>query len=176
MTTIIAKRNEDGTVDIAWDSQATAGNRKGHADKVEEINEQLHLGVAGDSRFGNILRFAGLDPAHPDEFKKDSFDALEYLVACAVPTWIKALRDAEHLHKEKEDWADGHVLIAMKGRIFMIYHDFSVVEVSSFGGIGSGSSYAMGALANGATVERALEIAAELDPFTGGELNDLIGV
>ena len=176
MTTIIAKKNEDGTVDIAWDSQSTAGNRISSANKLTTHNNQLHVGVGGWARFGDIVHFSDLDAAHPAEFEADDFDPQEYLVRHAVPTWIKALREAEHIHKDKEDWADGSALIVMKGRIFNMDSSFSINEVLEYGGIGSGSGYATGALAHGASVLEALEIAAELDPFTGGVLNEMKGV
>ena len=176
MTTIIAMKNEDGTVDIAWDSQVTGGNVINHTDKLVTLNDQVHIGLAGRARFGDILQYASLDSAHPAEFTDDTFDPREYLVNCAVPTWIKALREAEHIHKDKEDWADGAALIVMKGRIFELSHDFCITEFLTHGGIGSGSDYARGALAHGASVLEALEIAAELDPFTGGVLNEMKGV
>lgn len=170
MTTIIAKKNEDGTVTLGWDSQATGGNRIRSSSKVTHINDQMYLGVAGDARFGDILGTTDLDPAHPADFEAEDFDPFYYLARHAVPEWIKALRDAEHVHLEKEDWAGGAALIVMKGRIFEMDGSYSLNEIDDFGGIGSGSGYAAGAIAWGASVLEALEVASQLDPYTGGKL------
>lgn len=172
MTTIIAKVNEkSGTIDMAWDSQATAGPRTYHTDKVVTVNGQFRIGVAGHARYGDILQYAGGVPhIHDSDLEDESFDARGWLITQAVPAWIRALKEAEKEHLEREDWANGVALIILAGRIFELGRDFSVTEDLEYGGIGSGSSYAIGAMAAGKSVEAAIKIAAEHDPGTGGRL------
>lgn len=176
MTTIITKLNDNGTVDIAWDSQSTAGNKMRHSEKVMFQNDQFYIGCAGDARWGDIIQTADLDPAHPADFESDDFDVYLYLARHAVPTWIKALREAEHIHLDKDEWAGGAAILVMKGRVFEMDGSYSLNEILTYGGVGSGSGYATGAMAHGASVVEALAIAAELDPFTGGELHKKMGV
>ena len=58
-------------------------------------------------------------------------------------------------------------LIALNGELFEIADDFSVSrDDSGFYGVGSGSSYAIGALHAGASIEQALSIASLNDAFT----------
>lgn len=142
---------------------------------MREVNNQFHIGVAGRARFGDILHYADVPAIHDADFETD-FDVRGWLVTKAVPAWIAALKESEEEHLDKEDWADGVALVVIKNRIFAIGPDFSVLECQEFGGIGSGAYYARGAMAAGANVEKALTIAAELDPFTGGQLNVKKGV
>ena len=72
--------------------------------------------------------------------------------------------------EEKEDKDSGfNMLFAFDGEIFDIGNDFSVL-LNSDGiyGVGSGSPFAIGALYAGASVEKALEIAANNDIYTSG--------
>lgn len=140
------------------------------------MNGQFYVGIAGYARYGDIIRYANVERIHPAELASDQFDAMGWLVTSAVPDWINALKNAEQIHKDKDEWADGSILVVLAGRIFDVGHDFSVTEFLEFGGIGSGSSYATGAMAAGKSAEKALEIASVLDPYTGGQLNVLKGV
>lgn len=69
-----------------------------------------------------------------------------------------------------DDWPKGSALVVVDGRIFTTDSIFAVTEHEEAVGIGSGSKYALGALASGKSVEKAMEIAAQLDPGTGGTL------
>lgn len=171
MTTIIAKKDaETGTVTVAWDSQSTGGNSMYHCEKAADVNGQFFIGVGGRARYGDILQYAKVPEYDRRDVESGDFDAKEYLVMEAVPAWIHAVKKASEVHEEREDWPGGAILAVIEGRIFQISHDFSVDEFLDYGGIGSGSDYARGAMAAGATAEEALKIAAELDPYTGGQL------
>lgn len=177
MTTIIAKKNANGTVDLGWDSQSTGGNTH-HVEKVAEINGQFHIGVAGRTRYGNLLKYIDVPPLHDSDISTGKYDAFGYLITKVVPAWVDGLKDQfGKIPDQKEDWPDGVALVVLQGRIFQVDFDFTVVEaVGDADGVGSGSRYALGAIAAGKNVEKALEIAAELDVFTGGELHVLKGL
>lgn len=175
MTTVIAKKHASGKIDIGWDSQVTCGPQIQYVEKVRTINGQMHVGAAGTLRLMNILHYTDVPSVHPSDLNGD-FDASGYLVTTVVPAWIESLKNCEEKHLEKPDWATGMALVVIAGRIFSIGSDFSVAEIKDFGGIGSGSGYAIGAMAAGKSVRAALEISAELDPYTGGELSIAEGV
>lgn len=147
-----------------------------HTDKLTAVNKQFYVGIAGYARYGDIIQYADVERIHPAELAAETFDARGWLITNAIPDWVAALKNAEHIHKDKDDWANGSILVILAGRIFEIGHDFSVTEHLEYGGIGSGSNYAIGAMAAGKTAEKALEIASVLDPYTGGQLNVLKGV
>lgn len=179
MTTIIAKRNtEKGTVDLAWDEQTTGAYVKKSVGKVFQPNGQMYVGIAGRTRYSNVLRYADVPKLHDSDISTGQYDAAGYLITRVVPAWIDELKEQfGKIPDQKEDWPDGVALVVLQGRIFMIDFDFTVSEArDDFFGIGSGSMYAMGAMAAGKSVEKAIEIAAGLDIYTGGDLHVLKGV
>lgn len=178
MTTIIAKRNpEKGTVDIAWDSQSTGMNVMS-TQKVVNVNDQFYVGFAGRSRFSNILSYAEVPPIHQSDIQAPHFDARGYLITRVVPSWVETLQEAVgRIPEDKDDWPNGVALIVIAGRIFEVDRDFTVSESEGdVFGIGSGAAYALGAIAAGKSIEKAIQIAADLDLYTGGELSVLKGV
>ena len=90
-----------------------------------------------------------------------------------ITKFVPAVReclDENGWKPDREDKDSGfNFLIAFDGEIFDIGDDFSVV-LNSEGiyGVGAGSAYAIGALYAGASVEKALEIAANNDVYTSG--------
>lgn len=171
ITTIIAKRNADGTVELGSDTLATGPSGSPQVSKVWNVNGQMYFGVAGTARYGDILQYADVPQAHDKDFEEDGFDVHKYLVTEVVPAWHQALDKAYKYDPDtSDDWGKGSIILVMKGRIFTFDGILSACEHVSYAGIGSGSDYALGALAAGKSVKKALEIAAELDLYTGGEL------
>lgn len=157
---------------------SSAGGEAHHVEKVAEINDQFHIGVAGRSRYGNLLKFIDVPPLHPAEYKTSDYDPFEYLITNVVPAWATGLeKQFGKIPDQKEDWPWGAALVVIQGRIFQIHPDFTVTEsAKEWCGEGSGSRYAIGAMAAGKSVEKALEIAAEHDLYTGGVLNVKKGI
>lgn len=168
ITTIIAKIHEDG-VDLGWDSLITP--RGEHTGKVRHINGQFHLGVAGYLRHMDILHYAEVPSVHPADLEDPDFDARGYLVSQVVPTWQRALKQSHDLDPDTcDEWPKGRILIVIAGRVFTSDSVFAISEHNYNVGIGSGSDYALGALAAGKSVRKAMEIAADLDTGTGGTI------
>lgn len=168
MTTIIAQVTDNG-VNLAWDSKVTPDGN--HPEKVKKINGQFWLGIAGYSRHSDVLHYAEVPEVHPAELNAPGFDARGYLVTQVVPAWLRALKKSHEIDPDtSDDWPKGSALVVIAGRVFTTDSVFSVTEHITNTGIGSGSDYALGALAAGKNIQRAIEIAAELDPGTGGEL------
>lgn len=168
MTTIIAQITNSG-VNLGWDSKVSPDGN--HPEKVKLINGQFWLGIAGYARHSDVLHYAEVPEVHPAEFTAPGFDARGYLVTQVVPAWLRALKKTHEIDPDTEhDWPKGSALIVINGRIFTTDSVFSVTEHITSTGIGSGSDFALGALAAGKSVEKALEIASDLDPGTGGQL------
>ena len=67
------------------------------------------------------------------------------------------------------------LLVAVNGRLFEISSDFAfTTNDSRVYSVGSGSSYALGALGAGADPESAVKIAAYFDSFTGGDIHEIV--
>lgn len=155
--------------DLAWDSKVSPeGN---HPEKVKLINDQFYLGVAGYARHSDVLHYAEVPEVHPAEFTAPGFDARGYLVTQVIPAWLRALKSTHEIDPDTlDDWPKGSALIVIAGRIFTTDSVFAVTEHLESTGIGSGSDYALGALAAGKSVEKAMEIACDLDSGTGGDI------
>lgn len=147
-------------------------------EKVINVNDQFYVGFAGRSRYANILAYAEVPPIHQSDIQQKHFDARGYLITRVVPAWVDTLNEAlGRIPDEKDDWPNGVAMVVIAGRIFKVDRDFTVSEAEGEAfGIGSGSDYALGAIAAGKSIEKAIQIAADLDLWTGGELNVLKGV
>jgi hypothetical protein len=156
-------------VNLAWDSKVSPGGN--HPEKVKLVNGQFWLGIAGYSRHSDVLHYAEVPTVHPAELNAEGFDPRGYLVRQVVPAWLRALEESHKIDPEtSSEWPKGSALVVITGRVFTTDSVFSVTEHITNTGIGSGADYALGALAAGKNIQRAIEIAAELDPGTGGQL------
>ena len=167
MTTIIAKKNKNGSIDMGADSQVSSGTT---VEKVFSQNDQMWVGVAGRALLGDAVRYADVPAVHPAELTAEGFDARGYLVTTAVPAWQKSIKTIVERSLDKDDEPWGQILVVLAGRIFSVGVDWAVSEFQEHGGIGSGANFARGALEAGKNVLTALEIAAKLDNGTGQEL------
>lgn len=178
MTTIAAKVAPNNKVKIAWDSQVTSGgDRKFGATKVVKINDQFALGVAGRVRYMNILQRTSVDQIHKYDIAQPDFDAFSWILDTLVPAWMKALRrEEENNPYVSDDFYElpyGHGLLALAGGIYTVGADLAVVPVGEFGAIGSGSPYANTAMHLGKSPKQAVEVATELDMYTGGTVKEM---
>jgi ATP-dependent protease HslVU (ClpYQ) peptidase subunit len=167
MTTIVGVV-KNGVVTIGADSQVTDGNRKNNHPKMEKITKRNGYLIAGsgDSQPCDVLQHIFAPPAPTVADKKDLY---HFMITKFVPAMRECLSD-NGWKPETEDKEGGfNFLIAIDGELFDIGDDFSVVlRDDGIYGIGIGSSYAVGALYAGASIEKALEIAATNDIYTSG--------
>ena len=142
MTTILGFK--DGKhITIASDSQATSGNLANPVQKVHKINGYVFASAGTLVGLQKTARAIGRDkkPASLERFIK---------------------------HAEK-----GNVYgLAFKKHLYTVGTDGSVIEHGDREpvALGSGGDIALGALAAGATVEEAVEIATSFDVFSGGDV------
>lgn len=176
MTTIAAKVT-NGKVRMAWDSQVTNGGRKSYGmNKVAKINDQFAVGIAGHLRFANIIHRTSVNTVHPFDLKQSDFDGYSWLLDEAIPAWMKAVRKEQ----ENSPWYDeddppwGGCLVALAGKLYDVGIDFSVTGCGEFASIGSGAPYAETALHLGKSAKQAVEVASELDMYTGGVVKEMV--
>lgn len=173
MTTIAAKRLATGKVQIAWDAQASMFNMGSTATvKVRKINGQFAVGGTGLVRFLNIIHRASVDRIHPADIVSDDFDAEGWLIDSLVPAWARALQDAGAYDPDGET-PTGMALIVLAGRIFEIDGAYGVIDMGDFAAVGSGGMFATTAMHMGKTAPQAVQIASELDLYTGGDVKEM---
>jgi ATP-dependent protease HslVU (ClpYQ) peptidase subunit len=168
MTTIVAVQHKDKVV-IGADSLVTASRKYNHP-KMVKISERGGYLIAGAGEVAacDIAQHIWEPPTPTASDKKDLY---HFMIATVIPSLKKAFKDNDY----KWDKEDGDeetkfaFLIAVEGEVFDIADDFAVcLDDKGFYGIGSGSSLAIGALRTGSTIKDALEIAADIDPYTAG--------
>jgi hypothetical protein len=125
MTTIAGAQHKAGCV-IAADSQTTWGERPFNSfgvDKVIEKNGYL-FAVAGDGRAADILNHAWKPPKITA-----TGDLYGFMVAKVVPSIRKALADGGWKDSsESKDDSGIDALIAIRGQLFSIASDFTVLR------------------------------------------------
>jgi len=168
VTTIIAIETDEGLT-FGWDSQITAGWHiyEGEMPKVF-TNNGIIFGVAGAVLDASVIRQANLPS--PDDA---GWDIDKWVTNKLVPALTDALskRGALTTTSGKIE-TDSHLLIGVRGRLYKVGGDLNVLRrADRTYVVGSGCEFARGALSAGATILKALEIAAQHDMATGGTLH-----
>jgi ATP-dependent protease HslVU (ClpYQ) peptidase subunit len=163
MTTLIAFQGPDFAI-LGADSQITDGDKRiisPSIPKIVKLNKYL-LGVAGDVRPGDLLAFNWKPPAY------DGTDPVKFMGRKIIPSII-AIFKANGYDYAKEG-ASYSFLLAFAGNVFEIGDELSISQSEDgLYGVGSGSAYALGALAGlvpnvgKAEILNALAIAAKYD-------------
>ena len=169
---VIAVRISKSKIEIAGDSQTTAGNNKyvkydttdKHINaygKIFQVNN-MTFGCAGYvSDIGLLQIFAKTHK--PKEMERDFI--IDWLI-------------------EFKEWANSKAKIGFNDlsftafiisdkRVFKIYSWVDAHEVKSFDSLGSGQWLAMGAMEAGASVEDAVKVANKYDLYCSGEIHKL---
>ena len=170
MTTIVAIQYPDRVV-FGADNQVTAPNgRKYNHEKMVKISERGKFLIAGSGEvIACDLAQHLWNPPTPNATEKK--DIYHFVISKVIPSLKQCFKDNDY--KLDADSSDGEnrfsFLISVAGEVFEIADDFSVSMTDhGFYGVGSGSSYAIGALHAGAEIEFALEIASRNDVYTSG--------
>jgi ATP-dependent protease HslVU (ClpYQ) peptidase subunit len=164
MTTIAIKEDVDGW-SFAWDRQVTAGNRKEFYTLDKVFRNRWTFGVAGSVRAANVLNTMSI-PA-----RKAALSTFQYVVTVLVPAISDKLADENALEVDNgEANASFSVLVEVDGDAFFIGGDFAVLPIIDYGAVGSGGDFALGALESGASLKKAVKIAAKLDLYSGYEI------
>jgi ATP-dependent protease HslVU (ClpYQ) peptidase subunit len=173
MTTIVAVQYEDKVVFVA-DNQVTGDDgRIYHHPKMEKVSERGEYLIAGSGEVGpcDIAQHLWTPPKPTS---KDRQDIYHFMIAKVMPSLRKCLIENGHDFNEgkgdgKEASSRFNFLIAVCGEVFDVADDCSIImSADGIYGVGSGSSYAIGALHAGAKPLKALQIAEKLDANTSG--------
>lgn len=165
MTTIIGIQRDDHCI-IAADSRTTTdrGRPYSHQEvtKITKRGKYLIAG-AGGTQPCDIAQHIWKPPAVPTNTK----DMYHFMITTVVPSLRECLKENGFVHDKDADDYDFLFLIAINGTIYEIDDSYSVMlRDDGLYGIGSGSSYAIGSLIEGATWKKALQNAAKNDVYT----------
>jgi ATP-dependent protease HslVU (ClpYQ) peptidase subunit len=173
MTTIVAVQYDDKVV-FAADNQVTGDDgRIYHHLKMEKITERGEYLIAGSGEVGpcDIAQHIWIPPKPS---LKDRQDIYHFMISKVMPSLRKCLTENGHDFNEgkgdgKGDGSRFNFLIAVGGEVFDVADDCSIcMSDDGIYGVGSGSSYAIGALHAGAKPLAALKIAEKIDANTSG--------
>lgn len=165
MTTIIGVEYDDHSLIMA-DSRVTDDNGKifSHP-SMTKINQRGSFIIAGA---GEILPCDVIQHiwTPPKVLATDKKDLYHFMVVKVIPSMRQCLKDNGYNFDEPGE-NRFFFLVAVGGELFELDDDLGICknETGQYA-IGSGSSYALGALEVGASVERAMEAAAKLTAFT----------
>ena len=167
MTTIVAIQYADRVI-MGADS-LTTGERKYSHPTIAKISKRSNylIGGSGLAEACDIAQHIWNPPRPTAEDKKDLY---HFMIAKVIPSLKKCFKDNQYDWQAKEDGVrdpNFAFLIAVGGQVFDVSDDFSVMlDESGIYGVGHGASLAIGAIYAGANIEKALEIAAKIDPYT----------
>lgn len=191
MTTILAVQGESFAV-IGTDSRISSLDESGNAFQVTtlstgsaKVGENGHylIGVAGDVRAINIVQHAFTPPNPPLKTLGRALDA--FMTKSFVPALRNTFEQQGYAVPERETSQHiaeqgSQILVAIHGSIYVIESDYGwTSDRTGIYAIGTGSSYALGALSvlmgkrqytvaqAKNNIVKALTIASRFDPHTG---------
>lgn len=162
MTTVVAVESEKG-VTFAADSRISwYAKHDGWIDKVV-TNGVYTFGAAGALRAIQILEFAKL----PEPPKTEDTKMIDRFVTKEL---VQSIKDA--FGDAKSDADESSIILgAVCGRAYIFASDGSWVRnPDGFYAVGSGQSYALGALKAGKSAKQAVEIASYFDGYTNDDV------
>ncbi len=189
MTTIIGVQGDgfavvcaDSRISSVYSEGAQISTLREGSGKVA-INGKYLLGAAGDVRAINILHHAFQPPAPPPNVvgkKLDQFFTMKFIPALRECFEAQGYATPEREDKEHIAEQNSTIIVAVNGVLYVVDGDYSwSSDVNGIYAIGSGSSYALGAMQvltrnKQKTIQqaktnalKALAVAAKFDPHTG---------
>lgn len=147
MTTVVAVK-QGKKIHFAADSQATGGGMPFSVNKVYKVGKYAFAAAGTLSDVQATIR--ALERDVKKSKKKPS-----------VERFVKNLSGK-----------GGCYILAINKHLYEIGHDGSIIELGDGEpvGVGSGADFAIGALAAGADLETAVQIASVFDVYTGGDI------
>ena len=164
MTTIVAIQFADGVI-MGSDSLVTAERKYNHP-KMAKVTTTGPYMIAGSGEVAacDIVQHIWEPPLPTAADKKDLY---HFMIAYVVPSIKKVFKDNDYKWDKEDEETKFKFLIAIEGEVFEIDDDLSVcLDAGGMYGIGSGSALALGALKAQAELPVALQIAADIDPYT----------
>lgn len=153
-------------------------------------NGKYILGAAGDVRAINILHHSFSPPSPPASYRGKKLD--QFITRQFIPALRKCFEEQGYALPERENSShlaehSSTIIVVIHGTLYIIEGDYSwTSDTTGIYAIGTGSSYALGALqvlAGGKklTIEqarsaanKALTVASKFDPYTGSPFQDFV--
>jgi ATP-dependent protease HslVU (ClpYQ) peptidase subunit len=192
MTTIVGLQGDNFAV-VYVDSRISSSDSGGYISQISTLKEgcgkvavngKYLLGAAGDVRAINILHHVFQPPTPPPNMRGKRLD--QFFTAKFIPALRECFEQQGYaipdIKEDKEHMAEqaSTILVVIHGIIYVVDGDYSWTSDSSgMYALGSGSSYALGALQALVTNRKltipqakklalkALSTAAKFDPYTG---------
>lgn len=191
MTTIVGIQGDNYAV-ICTDSRISSFDDSGMAFQITTLgagtskvatNGKYILGAAGDVRAINILHHAFTPPPPPAHAYGKKLD--QFITRMFIPALRTCFEEQGYANSNRDNGAhiaeqDSTIIAVVHGTVYIIESDYSwTSDTSGIYAIGTGSSYALGALqaligtkkltAQQAKVlaNKALTVASKFDPYTG---------
>jgi len=198
MTTILGIQGETFAL-ICVDSRISSFDSSGSAYQVNTLKEgsgkvavngKYLLGAAGDVRAINILHHVFQPPIPAVNLKGKKLD--QFFTAKFIPSLRQCFENEGYAIPDKEDKEHmaeqaSQILVVIHGSIYVVDGDYSWTSDSSgLYALGTGSSYALGALQalQGPSMTtpqqakkialKAMTIAAKYDPYTGAPFHTFV--
>lgn len=164
MTTIIGIQQETGCMLVA-DSRTTAGGRPFSHQTVTKITKRGKWLVAGagDVHPCDVIQHVWKPPVIPANTK----DEYHFMITTIAPSIRDCIKESGYVPDKEDPDAGFELLLAVNGTIYQVDDSYSVyLRDDGLYGIGSGSQWALGAMAVGATWKQAMQTAAKNDVYT----------
>ncbi len=164
MTTIIGIQQDNGCI-LAADSRTTAGGRPYSHPIVTKISKRGKWLVAGagDVQPCDVIQHVWKPPAIPANVK----DMYHFMITTVAPSIRECIKESGYVPDKDDADAGFELILAINGTIYQVDDSYSVyLRDDGLYGAGSGASFALGALAGGATWKQAMQIAARNDVYT----------
>jgi len=183
VTTIAAVQGPDWAV-VGFDSRIVGDDRiytlPKSSGKVVRRDPWL-LGAAGDVRAINLVSHVLRPPTPPEGLEGDELDL--FFSSKFVPALKKCFDEAQYGEKGEQH---SEVVAVVRGRVFLVGSNYEwAPEADGIYAIGSGGSYALGAISQAAKgksptpeaaagwLRSAIAIAARFDVATGGPVRTI---
>lgn len=178
MTTIVAYRDKaNKVIHMAGDKLRNNTYRKYPCvePKIFGLGDSYLIGVSGCTKVHNVLAYM----LNPSNFSHTIKDPMKHINVEFIPHVMLLLKQNDCL--PGRDSQHGHhlsLLVAYSGKIFQVAEDLSVVETKQeYSAVGSGSDYALGALAAlqeydleiKNKLKKSLQAANKFDLYTGAD-------
>lgn len=173
MTTIIGVQRKDSCTIVADSLVTDDSGSSWHHPQMTKINRRGAFLIAGSGEVGpcDIAQHIWNPPSLTAADKKDVY---HFMISKAMPSLRECLKANGYsfdTSQDKNDASRFQFLIAVNGELFDINDDCSVLKnKDGYYGVGSGASFALGALYAGASLENAVKIACQLSIYSGGPL------
>jgi ATP-dependent protease HslVU (ClpYQ) peptidase subunit len=198
MTTIVAVQGDNFAV-VCSDSRIATVDEDGYVSQITTLREgngkvaangRYLLGAAGDMRAINLLHHVYQPPAVPPGTTGKKLD--QFFTSKVIPSIRECFEQQGYAlpdTNEKKHIAehDSTILVVVGGNIYIIDGDYSwTSDAQNFYAVGTGSSYALGALqvtrgksklsiAQAKTLAlKAINVAAKYDPHTGAPFHTFV--